>query len=36
MQRPGIGPITIAAKNARLAWAVLKYGEDFKLEPDNI
>jgi transposase len=25
--------IAIAAKNARLAWAVLKYGEDFKLEP---
>jgi transposase len=24
--------IAIAAKNARLAWAVLKYGEDFKLE----
>jgi transposase len=28
--------IAIAAKNARLAWAVLKYGEDFKLEPGNI
>jgi hypothetical protein len=28
--------IAIAAKNARLAWAVLKYGEDFKLAPDNI
>ncbi|RFC32114.1 MAG: transposase [Candidatus Nitrotoga sp. MKT] len=25
------GVIAIAAKNARLAWAVLKYGEDFKL-----
>lgn len=25
--------IAIAAKNARLAWAVLKYGDDFKLEP---
>jgi len=25
--------IAIAAKNARLAWAVLKYGEGFKLEP---
>ena len=25
--------IAIAAKNARLAWAILKYGEDFKLEP---
>ncbi len=24
--------IAIAAKNARLAWAMLKYGEDFKLE----
>ncbi len=24
--------IAIAAKNARLAWAVLKFGEDFKLE----
>ena len=24
--------IAIAAKNARLAWAVLKYGDDFKLE----
>ena len=24
--------IAITAKNARLAWAVLKYGEDFKLE----
>ncbi|WP_124706411.1 IS110 family transposase, partial [Sulfuriferula multivorans] len=28
--------IAIAAKNARLAWAVLKYGDDFKLEPGNI
>ena len=25
--------IAIAAKNARLAWAVLKYGEDFQLDP---
>jgi transposase len=25
--------IGIAAKNARLAWALLKYGEDFRLEP---
>lgn len=25
--------IAIAAKNARLAWAVLKYGEDFRLNP---
>jgi len=25
--------IAIAAKNARLAWASLKYGDDFKLEP---
>ena len=24
--------VAIAAKNARLAWAVLHYGEDFKLE----
>jgi transposase len=24
--------IAIAAKNARLAWAVLKYGEDFRLD----
>ena len=24
--------IAIVAKNARLSWAVLKYGEDFKLE----
>ena len=28
--------VAIAAKNARLAWAVLKYGEDFKLAPGNI
>lgn len=27
------GPVAIAARNARLAWAVLKYGYDFKLEP---
>ena len=27
--------IAIAAKNARLAWAVLKYGEDFRLDPDK-
>jgi transposase len=25
--------VAIAAKNARLAWATLKYGDDFKLEP---
>jgi transposase len=25
--------IATAAKNARLAWAVLKYGDDFKLDP---
>ncbi|MDR6450452.1 hypothetical protein J2794_006593, partial [Paraburkholderia terricola] len=25
--------IAIAAKNARLAWASLKYGDDFKLQP---
>ena len=25
--------IAIAAKNARLSWASLKYGDDFKLEP---
>ncbi|HZW25802.1 MAG TPA: IS110 family transposase [Gallionella sp.] len=25
--------VAIAAKNARMAWAVLKYGEDFRLEP---
>jgi transposase len=24
--------VAIAAKNARLAWAVLKYGEDFRLK----
>ena len=28
--------IAIAAKNARIAWAVLKYGEDFKLMPGMI
>lgn len=27
--------VAIAAKNARLAWAMLKYGEDFKLEPSK-
>jgi transposase len=26
--------VAIAAKNARLAWAVLKYGEGFRLTPD--
>ncbi|MBI5860879.1 MAG: IS110 family transposase [Rugosibacter sp.] len=26
--------IAIAAKNARLAWAVLKYGEEFRLNPN--
>lgn len=25
--------IAIAAKNTRMAWAMLKYGEDFKFEP---
>ena len=25
--------VAIAAKNARLAWAILKYGEDFRLNP---
>lgn len=25
--------VAIAAKNARLAWAVLKYGEDFRMNP---
>jgi transposase len=25
--------VAIAAKNARLAWAVLRYGEDFRLQP---
>ena len=25
--------VAIAAKNARLAWAVLKFGEDFRLSP---
>jgi transposase len=28
--------VAIAAKNARLAWAVLKYGEDFRLELDVV
>jgi len=28
--------IAIAAKNARLAWAVLKYGEDFRLHPSAV
>lgn len=28
--------VAIAAKNARLAWAVLKYGEDFKMDPSAI
>lgn len=28
--------IAIAAKNARLAWAVLKYGDEFKLEPGKV
>jgi transposase len=28
--------IAIAAKNARLAWAVLKYGEDFRLAPSAV
>ncbi|SAK89145.1 transposase [Caballeronia catudaia] len=27
--------IAIAAKNARMAWAVLRYGDDFKYEPVN-
>lgn len=27
--------VAIAAKNARLAWAVLKYGEDFRLKLDE-
>jgi transposase len=27
--------VAIAAKNARLAWAVLKYGEDFRLNRDT-
>lgn len=26
--------VAIAAKNARLAWAALKYGEDFRLSPE--
>ena len=25
--------VAVAAKNARLAWAVLRYGEDFRLQP---
>jgi transposase len=25
--------VAIAARNARIAWAVLKYGDDFKQEP---
>ena len=25
--------VAVAAKNARLAWAVLHYGEDFRLNP---
>ena len=28
--------VAIAAKNARLAWAVLKYGEDFRLNPSAV
>lgn len=28
--------VAIAAKNARLAWAVLHYGEDFRLTPNAI
>ena len=24
--------VAIAAKNARMAWALLKYGDDFKLQ----
>lgn len=27
--------VAIAAKNARLAWAVLHYGEDFRLTQDK-
>jgi len=27
--------LAIAAKNARQVWSVLKYDEDFKLEPDT-
>jgi hypothetical protein len=27
--------VAIAAKNARLAWAVLKYGEEFRLKPST-
>jgi hypothetical protein len=29
-------PTAIAAKNARLAWAVLKYGEDFRLNASAV
>lgn len=29
----GRAAVAIAAKNARLAWAVLRYGEDFRLSP---
>jgi transposase len=32
----GRAAVAIAAKNARLAWAVLKYGEDFRLNPDTV
>ncbi|MBI5922162.1 MAG: IS110 family transposase, partial [Betaproteobacteria bacterium] len=28
--------VAIAAKNARLAWAVLRYGEDFRLHPSAV
>jgi transposase len=28
--------VAIAAKNARLAWAVLKFGEDFRLHPSAV
>jgi len=28
--------VAIAAKNARLAWAVLHYGEDFRLNPSAV
>ncbi|MDO8930819.1 MAG: IS110 family transposase [Rhodocyclaceae bacterium] len=28
--------VAIAAKNARLAWAVLKFGEDFRLQPATV
>jgi transposase len=27
--------VAIAAKNARLAWAVLKFGEEFRLKPST-